>query len=314
MRKSLLTVTLLASPSRERPRARRRAMSETRSARSATRSTRSARRSKKPRSGRARTKQESPRSTRRSAPRRPVPTRRSRRPPTADGKAVAAAETARVAGDTAKMAGEKAEALDKSSKRIVYEVVLSEDSGNFKFNATTLPDEAKAKIDELVDQLKADPKGAYFEIEGHTDNVGDKMINEKIGMERAEVGEAVPLRAAPDSAAPHERDQLRRRKAGDGKQDPRRPRAEPPRRHPHPGLDRSSTVLRLAICPWPTQATRRRTHCPSPPPCPLRQETRSRHLLAPGFVVELRTSKSSKFRQSGFARITPNCKSMLVKS
>ena len=30
------------------------------------------------------------------------------------------------------------------------------------------------------------PKGAYFEIEGHTDNVGDKTINEKLGMERAE--------------------------------------------------------------------------------------------------------------------------------
>jgi peptidoglycan-associated lipoprotein len=104
----------------------------------------------------------------------------------ADTKAVTATETARVAGDTAKMAGEKADALDKSSKRIVYEVVLSEDSGNFKFNATTLPDEAKAKIDELVARLKADPKGAYFEIEGHTDNVGDKTINEKIGMERAE--------------------------------------------------------------------------------------------------------------------------------
>ena len=104
----------------------------------------------------------------------------------ADTKAVTATETARVAGDTAKMAGEKVEALDKSVKRIVYEVVLSEDSGNFKFNATTLPDEGKAKIDELVNRLKADPKGAYFEIEGHTDNVGGKEINKKVGMDRAE--------------------------------------------------------------------------------------------------------------------------------
>jgi outer membrane protein OmpA-like peptidoglycan-associated protein len=105
---------------------------------------------------------------------------------TADGKAVAAQETARVAGDTAKMAGEKVDTLDKSVKRMVYEVVLSEDSGNFKFNSTQLPDEAKAKIDELVAKLKADPKGAYFEIEGHTDNVGGKEINQKIGLERAE--------------------------------------------------------------------------------------------------------------------------------
>jgi len=106
---------------------------------------------------------------------------------TADGKAVAAGETARMAADTAKMVGEKTEALDKASKRIVFEVVLSEDSGNFKFNTTALPDEAKAKIDELVAKLKADPKGAYFEIEGHTDNVGDKTVNEKIGLLRAEV-------------------------------------------------------------------------------------------------------------------------------
>ena len=39
---------------------------------------------------------------------------------------------------------------------------------------------------ELVSQIKADPKGAYFEIEGHTDNVGDAKVNEKIGLERAE--------------------------------------------------------------------------------------------------------------------------------
>jgi outer membrane protein OmpA-like peptidoglycan-associated protein len=50
-------------------------------------------------------------------------------------------------------------------------VVLSEDEGNFKFNNIGLPDEAKARLDELISQMKADPKGAFFEIEGHTDNV-----------------------------------------------------------------------------------------------------------------------------------------------
>ena len=68
----------------------------------------------------------------------------------------------------------------------MYEVVLSEDEGNFKFGKTALPDEAKAKLDEMIMALKADPKGAYFEIEGHTDNVGDKKTNERIGLERAE--------------------------------------------------------------------------------------------------------------------------------
>ena len=64
--------------------------------------------------------------------------------------------------------------------------MLSEDEGNFKFAKTILPDEAKAKLDQLVTSLKADPKGAYFEIEGHTDNVGDPKTNERIGLERAE--------------------------------------------------------------------------------------------------------------------------------
>jgi peptidoglycan-associated lipoprotein len=97
----------------------------------------------------------------------------------ADSKAVAA-------NDAAKAASAKADEVDKNSKRLVYTVVLSEDEGGFKFNKVELPDDAKAKIDQLVSQIKADPKGAYFEIEGHTDNVGDKAVNEKIGMERAQ--------------------------------------------------------------------------------------------------------------------------------
>jgi len=65
-------------------------------------------------------------------------------------------------------------------------VVLSEDQGNFKFGKTMLPDEAKGKIDEMVSQLKTDPKNIYLEIEGHTDSVGDAKTNERIGLERAE--------------------------------------------------------------------------------------------------------------------------------
>jgi len=64
--------------------------------------------------------------------------------------------------------------------------VLSEDQGNFKFGKKDLPDEAKAKLDEMMQQLKADPKGAFFEIAGYTDSVGDKAYNEKLGLERAE--------------------------------------------------------------------------------------------------------------------------------
>jgi len=103
------------------------------------------------------------------------------------GSAAGAADSkAATAGTAAQSAMARAEEVDKSVKRIIYEVTLSEDQGNFRFGTAALPDEAKARIDQVVSQLKADPKGAYFEIEGHTDNVGDKMYNERLGMERAD--------------------------------------------------------------------------------------------------------------------------------
>jgi outer membrane protein OmpA-like peptidoglycan-associated protein len=104
----------------------------------------------------------------------------------ADTKAVAADTKATTASEAARTAAERADAVDKSMKKIVYTVTLSEDSGGFKFGKKELPTEAQAKIDEMIKQLLADPKGAYFEIEGHTDNVGDKLTNERLGLERAE--------------------------------------------------------------------------------------------------------------------------------
>jgi len=83
-------------------------------------------------------------------------------------------------------ANTKFESMDKANRRLVYEVVLSEDQGNFKFGKTVLPDEAKQKIDEMVAQLKTDPKNIFLEIEGHTDNVGEPKTNEQIGLARAE--------------------------------------------------------------------------------------------------------------------------------
>ena len=72
------------------------------------------------------------------------------------------------------------------TRRLVYEVTLSEDQGNFRFGGTDLPDEAKARLDQMVNQLKTDPKNVFIEIEGHTDNVGGRELNERIGLERAE--------------------------------------------------------------------------------------------------------------------------------
>jgi len=97
-----------------------------------------------------------------------------------------ARSAASAAGDKAVAAGAKAEAVDAATRRLVFEVVLSEDQGNFKFGKHELPDEAKARLDQMITQIKADPKNVYFEIEGHTDNVGGPRFNEQLGLERAE--------------------------------------------------------------------------------------------------------------------------------
>jgi len=111
----------------------------------------------------------------------------------ADQKAThagAAAQTAQnaanQAGTAASTANQKADALDRAMKKVIFEVVLQQAGGDFKLGQTQLPDDAKAEIDRMVSQIKSDPKGAFFEIEGHTDNVGDKAYNERLGLDRAE--------------------------------------------------------------------------------------------------------------------------------
>ena len=104
----------------------------------------------------------------------------------ADQKAVQAGSRADQAYTAAEAVNTRAEAIEKASRRLVYEVVLSEDKGNFKFGKAAMPDEAKAELDTLVQQLKAEPKGAYIEIEGHTDSAGTPDGNYKLGLERAE--------------------------------------------------------------------------------------------------------------------------------
>jgi outer membrane protein OmpA-like peptidoglycan-associated protein len=110
-----------------------------------------------------------------------------------DQKAQAANQRAEQAGQRADEAAtsadkvnKRADAIETASKRLVYEVVLSEDKGNFKFGKAALPDQAVGELDQLVSQLKANPNGSYIEIEGHTDNVGPKDVNYKLGLERAE--------------------------------------------------------------------------------------------------------------------------------
>jgi len=103
-----------------------------------------------------------------------------------DQKAAAANARADEAAAAASKVDARAAAIEERSKRLVYEVVLSEDKGGFKFGQAAIPADMQASIDQLVAQLKANPNGGYIEIEGHTDNVGPKDVNYKVGLERAE--------------------------------------------------------------------------------------------------------------------------------
>jgi peptidoglycan-associated lipoprotein len=80
----------------------------------------------------------------------------------------------------------KANTLDLALRRVVYEVVLSEASNGFAFNSAVLPAPARARLDEIAASIKANPNGAFFEIEGHTDDVGDSSVNDRMGLARAE--------------------------------------------------------------------------------------------------------------------------------
>jgi len=104
----------------------------------------------------------------------------------ANARAEQAGQRAEEAYGAADKVNARADAIEKASKRLVYEVVMSEDKGGFKFGQSKIPADMQSQIDELVAQLKANPNGGYIEIEGHTDNVGAKDTNYKIGLERAE--------------------------------------------------------------------------------------------------------------------------------
>ena len=97
-----------------------------------------------------------------------------------------AQSAAATANSAASAAAAKIEAVEASTKRLVYEVVISEDQGQFKFGSAALPEAVQQRIDQMIADLKANPRGNFVEIEGHTDSSGDKMVNQRIGEARAE--------------------------------------------------------------------------------------------------------------------------------
>src|SRR5688500_13110288 len=66
-----------------------------------------------------------------------------------------AQNSANAANSAATAAGAKADRVEVAMRRLVFEVVLSEDQGNFAFGKTELPDTAKTRLDQMITDLKA---------------------------------------------------------------------------------------------------------------------------------------------------------------
>ena len=98
----------------------------------------------------------------------------------------AAAEAANRATEVGRTAEARAVSIEGEMRKLIFETVLSEDRGQFKLGKAELPVDATTAIDTMVGQLKTDKKAVWVEIEGHTDNTGDKTYNERLGQARAE--------------------------------------------------------------------------------------------------------------------------------
>ena len=101
-----------------------------------------------------------------------------------------AAQTAQTSATAARSAADaaaaKVVAVEAATKRLIFEVVISDEQGNFELGKADLPDDVRAKLDELAARLKAAPAGNYIEIEGHTDASGATETNDRLGLARAE--------------------------------------------------------------------------------------------------------------------------------
>jgi outer membrane protein OmpA-like peptidoglycan-associated protein len=101
-----------------------------------------------------------------------------------------AAEMGQQAADAAAQAAEavnmRVDGVEAEARRFMFEVTLNEAQGGFELGRAGLPDAARARVDQLVGQIQADPQNVYFEIEGHTDATGSERRNIQLGMQRAD--------------------------------------------------------------------------------------------------------------------------------
>lgn len=88
--------------------------------------------------------------------------------------------TAQEALDRARLAGKLAEG------KLVFETTLADEIANFGFEEALLSAAAKKQLDEFAERLKAENRGVFIEIQGHTDNRGSDEANLRLSRDRAQ--------------------------------------------------------------------------------------------------------------------------------
>jgi outer membrane protein OmpA-like peptidoglycan-associated protein len=100
-----------------------------------------------------------------------------------DKQAQAGISDAKGSAQTALKRATEAERAAKG--KLIYTVTLSNDKVTFPVNRAAVSTDARSLVDEAIAQLKAENRGVYFEIEGHTDSSGPDAYNDKLGLDRA---------------------------------------------------------------------------------------------------------------------------------
>jgi len=104
-----------------------------------------------------------------------------------DSKIASVDNKANQAMDTGKKAIADAAAARKAADgKLLWDVTMSDDKVKFEFGHAKLSSDGVAALDALISKAKGYGKALYFEIEGHTDNIGDEMLNTKLGWKRAQ--------------------------------------------------------------------------------------------------------------------------------
>ena len=121
---------------------------------------------------------------------------------------------------SAQQALTKAEEAERAAKgKLIYTVTLSNDKVTFPLNRAKVSDDAKGMVDEAIAQLKAENRGVFFEIEGHTDATGPGGVQREAGLRPRGRGPRLHPRPARDRPQPDGGHLLRREQARGGQQD-----------------------------------------------------------------------------------------------